>query len=100
MTDFYTVTSGDTLSKIAKTYNTTVEELAKNNNISNPNKISIGQRLSLGKPGDVSEAQLAEMQNKIDSLESQMDTFKRTTKPQNNANVQEPNPQNKSGLSP
>lgn len=41
----YTVVAGDTLSKIAKRYNMTVQELAKLNNIENPNKITVGQKL-------------------------------------------------------
>ncbi len=38
----HVVKSGDTLYKIAKTHKTTYEELAKYNNISNPNKIFVG----------------------------------------------------------
>lgn len=41
----YTVKSGDTLSSIAKKYNTTYQKIAKDNNISNPNVISVGQKL-------------------------------------------------------
>lgn len=41
----YTVVWGDTLSAIAKKYNTTVSALAKLNNISNPNYIVVGQKL-------------------------------------------------------
>lgn len=41
----YTVKSGDTLSDIAKKYNTTYQELAKKNNITNPNKIYVGQKI-------------------------------------------------------
>lgn len=43
----YTIQKGDTLSKIAKQYNTTVQELAKLNNISNPNLIRAGASLTL-----------------------------------------------------
>lgn len=43
----YTVKSGDTLSGIAAKYNTTYQELAKYNNISNPNKISVGQQIKI-----------------------------------------------------
>ena len=39
----YTVKKGDTLSKIANMYNTTYFELAKLNNINNPNRIYPGQ---------------------------------------------------------
>lgn len=43
----YTVKKGDTLSAIAKKYNTTVSELAKLNNIKNVNIINVGQVLKL-----------------------------------------------------
>lgn len=43
----YTVQSGDTLSGIANKYNTTYQELAKINGISNPNLISVGQVLKI-----------------------------------------------------
>lgn len=43
----YVVKSGDTLSKIAKQYGTTVEELVKLNNISNPNLIIVGQVIKI-----------------------------------------------------
>jgi LysM repeat protein len=41
----YTVKAGDTLSKIAKKYNTTVNKLVADNNIKNPNLIYVGQKL-------------------------------------------------------
>lgn len=43
----YYVKRGDTLSAIALKYKTTVSEIAKLNNISNPNKISINQKLKI-----------------------------------------------------
>ena len=43
----YTVKKGDTLSKIATKYNTTYQEIAKKNNITNPNKIFVGQVLKI-----------------------------------------------------
>ncbi len=43
----YTVQSGDTLSKIAKMYNTTVGDLVAKNNISNPNLIYVGQKIKI-----------------------------------------------------
>lgn len=46
--DSYTVQSGDTLSKIAKSFNTSVEEIASQNGISNVNLISVGQELKIG----------------------------------------------------
>lgn len=41
----YTVKKGDTLSAIAKKYNTTYQKIAKDNNIKNPNLIYVGQKL-------------------------------------------------------
>lgn len=43
----YTVKSGDTLSNIAKKYNTSTQILAEYNNISNPNKIYVGQIIKI-----------------------------------------------------
>ena len=43
--EYYTVRSGDTLSAIAKRYNTTVNKLASLNNIENPNLIFVGQKI-------------------------------------------------------
>jgi lysozyme len=44
---YYTVQSGDTLSGIASSYNTTVNTLVNLNGLSNPNMIYVGQRLLL-----------------------------------------------------
>ena len=41
----YVVKKGDTLSKIAKEFGTTYQKIAKDNNIKNPNKIYVGQKL-------------------------------------------------------
>lgn len=43
----YTVKKGDTLSAIAKRYGTTVQDIAKKNNIKNVNKIYVGQKLNV-----------------------------------------------------
>lgn len=43
----YTVKKGDTLTAIAKMYNTTVNELKKTNNITNANLIKVGQVLKV-----------------------------------------------------
>ena len=45
VTKTYTVKSGDTLSEIAKKYNTTVQKLVKDNNIKNANLIYAGQKI-------------------------------------------------------
>lgn len=42
-----TVESGDTLSEIATTYNTSVDQLVNDNNITNQDFISVGQQLNL-----------------------------------------------------
>lgn len=44
----YTVKPGDTLSKIALEYNTTVERLVEDNNIENKNLIYVGDKLKVG----------------------------------------------------
>jgi hypothetical protein len=49
MSDFYTVAKGDTLGKIAKKNGMTVNELLRLNEIQNPNRLAIGQRLALKK---------------------------------------------------
>lgn len=41
----YIIKRGDTLSSIAKRYKTTYQKIAKDNGISNPNRISVGQKL-------------------------------------------------------
>lgn len=48
-TIIYKVKKGDTLTKIAKKYGTTVEKLAKDNKLKNPNIIYRGQRLKIKK---------------------------------------------------
>lgn len=45
---YYTVVKNDTLTKIAKKYNTTVKKLASWNNIKNTNLIYVGQKLIVG----------------------------------------------------
>lgn len=47
----YTVQSGDTLGKIAKELGTTVDELCRLNNITDPNYIYVGQELITGSDG-------------------------------------------------
>lgn len=43
----YTVQAGDTLTSIAKKFGTTYQELARKNNIANPNVIYVGQKLKI-----------------------------------------------------
>lgn len=49
-TGYYTVKSGDTLSRIAGNFNTTVKQLASLNDIQNINRIYVGQRLLVRQP--------------------------------------------------
>ncbi|WP_460323430.1 muramidase family protein, partial [Alkalibacterium psychrotolerans] len=51
----YVVKSGDTLGRIAQTYNTTVAKIASLNNITNVNRLSVGQVLAINEAG-VAEA--------------------------------------------
>ncbi|QOR48519.1 LysM peptidoglycan-binding domain-containing protein [Trueperella pecoris] len=46
--EVYVVKPGDTLGRIARAYKTTVAKLAADNAIANPNRISVGQRLTVG----------------------------------------------------
>lgn len=48
---YYTVVAGDTLWDIARKYNTTYQELARINNIPNPNLIYVGQKIKVGDDG-------------------------------------------------
>ncbi len=48
---YYIVQPGDTLSKIAARYSTTVRALMSLNGLSNPDRIWVGQRLRIGKAG-------------------------------------------------
>ncbi|KAA6450329.1 glycoside hydrolase family 25 protein [Bacillus swezeyi] len=50
----YTIKKGDTLSEIAQKYKTTVKALQSLNNIKNPNKIYVGQKLKIS--GSVSKS--------------------------------------------
>ena len=59
-TKTYTVKAGDTLSEIAETYNTTVEKLAKLNNIKNVDLIFIDQVLVIDGEAAVAETTTTE----------------------------------------
>lgn len=53
--EIYTVKSGDTLSGIAYKYNTTYQEIAKYNNISNPSIIYVGQKIRIPKTYEIGD---------------------------------------------
>lgn len=56
-TGYYTVKSGDTLSRIAGQFNTTVNKLATLNDIHNVNRIYVGQRLLVRQPAEQQQQQ-------------------------------------------
>jgi LysM repeat protein len=67
----YKVRSGDTLSAIAKRYNTTVDALAKANNIKNPDRISAGQvlRVNDGFDAKPTDSTKGKTQPKVDNYQ-------------------------------
>ena len=56
-TGYYTVKGGDTLSRIAGQFNTTVNKLATLNDIHNVNRIYVGQRLLVRQPAEQRQQQ-------------------------------------------
>lgn len=71
-TEEYTVVSGDTLSAIAQKYGTTVEELARLNNIENVDLINVDQVLKISEAletsVDLTDKQQSSFKNLIDTL--------------------------------
>lgn len=70
----YTVKKGDTLSHIALRYNTTVNNLVKLNNISNPNYIVVGQVLRLSSSDPVTTKTTSQSKPIIDLFGIQSNT--------------------------
>lgn len=58
--EVYTVKSGDTLSAIARKYNTTYQKLAAYNGIANPNLIYVGQKIKIPGTGSTSGKKVTE----------------------------------------
>ena len=56
---YYTVVKGDTLWGIAQKYGTTYQELARINNIPNPNLIYVGQKIQVGDDGGTPPEQIS-----------------------------------------
>jgi LysM repeat protein len=52
----YTVKSGDTLSKIAAANNSTVDAIVKANNLTDPDKLQVGQKLAIPSGAETSGA--------------------------------------------
>lgn len=81
----YTIQAGDNLTQIAKAHNTTVQELARLNNITAPNKIKAGQTIKLAEDVPVQQqvqadtneeiqSQLEATQRELEQMQSQMST--------------------------
>lgn len=66
----YTVKSGDTLSAIAKEKNTTVDEIAKKNKISNVNLITVGQVLEIEDEKEATNTAEQATTSKVDTTQA------------------------------
>ena len=66
----YTVKSGDTLSAIAKEKNTTVDEIAKKNKISNVNLITVGQLLEIEDEKEATNTAEQATTSKVDTTQA------------------------------
>ena len=66
----YTVKSGDTLSAIAKEKNTTVDEIAKKNKISNVNLITVGQVLEIEETSSTKQTTEQATTRKVDTTQA------------------------------
>ncbi len=83
----YTIKAGDTLTRIANAHNTTVQELARLNNISDPEKIIAGRTIKLveEKPAQ----QTAQQSNTSEQIQEQLAAAqKQLTQMQNQMNKQ------------
>ena len=70
--DTVTVKSGDTVSKLAKDYNTTVDAIVNTNKLSNANLIFVGQKLEIGEATQAdNNQQAAQGQQSQQSQQSQ-----------------------------
>lgn len=66
----YTVKSGDTLSAIAKEKNTTFDEIAKKNKISNVNLITVGQVLEIEETSSTKQTTEQATTSKVDTTQA------------------------------
>ena len=66
----YAVKSGDTLSAIAKEKNTTVDEIAKKNKISNVNPITVGQVLEIEETSSTKQTTEQATTSKVDTTQA------------------------------
>ncbi|HFI0633713.1 TPA: LysM peptidoglycan-binding domain-containing protein [Streptococcus suis] len=75
----YTVQSGDSLSAIATKYNTSVEKLAEQNNISDPNLIYVGQAIEVGETASTTEEKTAKQAPAAETVATESTTSEATT---------------------
>jgi LysM repeat protein len=57
----YTIKAGDTLTKLASQFGTTVQAIASANGIADPNKISVGAQLSIPAANDTTQPTMDEV---------------------------------------
>ena len=69
--DTVTVKSGDTVSKLAKDYNTTVDAIVNTNKLSNANLIFVGQKLEIGEATQADNNQQAQDQQSQQAAQDQ-----------------------------
>ena len=68
--DSYTVKSGDTLSAIAASHNTTVDQIAQKNKISNVNLITVGQVLEIEDEKEATNTAEQATTSKVDTTQA------------------------------
>ena len=93
----YTVQQGDTVSKIAQTYGTTINAIANENQLSDPNVIYVGEELTIGEKEVQQSTQVAQLP--VEQNQQPQQVQQPVQKPQQNQSqeVSQNNNQNYSG---
>ena len=92
----YTVQQGDTVSKIAQTYGTTINAIANENQLSDPNVIYVGEELTIGEKEVQQSTQVA--QQPVEQNQQPQQVQQPVQKPQQNQS-QEVSPNNNQNYS-
>lgn len=92
----YTVQQGDTVSNIAQTYGTTINAIANENQLSNPNVIYVGEELTIGEKEVQQSTQVA--QQPVEQNQQPQQVQQPVQKPQQNQS-QEVSPNNNQNYS-
>ena len=92
----YTVQQGDTVSKIAQTYGTTINAIANENQLSDPNVIYVGEELTIGEKEVQQSTQVA--QQPVEQNQQPQQVQQPVQKPQQNQS-QEVSPNNSQNYS-